>query len=724
MSSQRLLDPLETRAILDWYGIPQPPQALAADAGAAVAAAERVGFPVALKVAAAGISHKSDVGGVRLGLADGSQVRAAFAALMAALEQHAPGVAVQGVLVQQMVHPAHEVMVGVKRDPVFGPLVVLALGGVWVELVRDMSIRPAPLGPDAARAMVSELRGGALLRGYRGAPPADLGALAALAERVGRLAVEMPELVEMDLNPVIVGPEGSGAVAVDARIVIDGARRAAGPEAPGQSRPGASGSGAGGPVAGDDPAARLQAIHRLLNPRHIAVIGASADPQKGGGRLLRYLREHGFPGPIHPVNPGEAEVQGLRCYPSVLDVPDEVDLACIIVPAPAVAQAVADAGRKGIPAAIIYTSGFTETGPAGRAREESVLAAAAGGGVRICGPNTVGVVNPSVNTTAAFSMAFEAGAEAVPAGDIAFVTQSGALGSSLLSRCWAEGIGFSRWICTGNEADLTLADYLLYLAGDPYTRVIAVFMEAVRDPHSFRLACQRAAAAGKPIVVYKTGRSQVGQRAVRSHTGALAGDDAVYAAIFREYGVIRVHDLQALLDAAVALSWQPLPAGPNLGVVSASGGACSVVADECERHGLTIPLLSHSAQARIASLIPPYGAAQNPVDVTMQINVNPQMIGQVLDAMAAEGTIDALLVMLTTNADPPATEVARGVVQVARHSDKPVLVARVGAEFLAPQALSHYRKHRIPVFPMPDRAVKALKAMTDYARFRSRQPGH
>lgn len=691
-TERRWLENDEILALLNEYGIPAPRQRFAATADEAAAIQAEYGVPVALKVVADGVVHKSDISGVKLNLAGCEAVKQAFAELQDALATHAPEAVFRGALVQEMAAPGQEVIVGIKRDPVFGPAVVVGLGGVWVELVRDSALRLTPITEEKARQMIAELRAAPLLTGYRGRPPADVDALVDILVKVGRLAVERPEIEEMDLNPVVVAPKGGGAVAVDARILVS-PRPAAAAEVRDLSSP----------------------VRQLMNPRSIAVVGASANRKKSGGRLLHYLRKHGYEGRIYPVNPKETEIGGLTCYPSIGALPEAVDLACIMIPDKAVPDAIAECGAKGIRTAIVYTSGFSETGAEGKARQEEMMANARRYGVHICGPNTVGTVNSIARTTTAFGMAFEA--ETVPTGDISFVTQSGALGGSLLSRMWAQGIGFARWICTGNEADLTLADYLLYLADDPATKVIALFLESIRDPATFRLACERARANGKAIVAYKTGISEVGHRAVASHTGSLAGDDAVYEAFFRECGVVRVPDLQALADAAVVLSWQPLPAGRRVAVVSTSGGACSVIADECEKYGIEIPLLREETRAKIDQIIPPFGASQNPVDITMQVTVNPEMFGSVLDSLLEEPQIDVLLMMLTTNADPPAVEVAKGIVRAARKVSKPVVVARTGAEFLAPQSLAYYQEHRIPVFPMPDRAVKALKAAIDASRF-------
>ncbi len=680
-SSPVPLDPAAAFALLDTWKVPMPRQALADTPGAAAQAATGIGFPVVLKAVASGLAHKSDVGGVRVSLLTADAVADAARAMAAGIP------ALNGYLVQEMAAPGLELIAGLKRDPAFGPVLMVGLGGVWVEVLRDVALRLAPVTYADATAMLAELRGAPLLSGYRGAPAVDREALVHLLVRLGRLAVADPDILELDLNPIIA--RSDGVIAVDVRVV----------RAP-------FSTGVTARSARD-----ADAVERVLNPRSIVVVGASTSRAKQGGRLFHYLLKHGFAGPLYAVNPRASVVMGRPSFPSISELPGVPDLACIMVPAEVVPGVVEDCGRKGIRSAVVYTSGFAEIGEQGREAQAALVEVARRHGVRLCGPNTAGVVNVGASTCAAFGMAFEV--ERMPSGGIAFLTQSGALGSSLLSRCWDQGIGFSHWASTGNEADLTLSDYLLYLANDPAARVIAVFMESIKDPQRFIEACERARATGTPIVVYKAGASEVGQRAVQSHTGSLAGDDAVYDAVFRANGVVRVHDLQALVDGAVALAWQPLPRGRRVGVISASGGACGVIADECARQGLQIPLLPAETVARIARIIPPFGVSQNPIDVTMEITVNPGMVGQVSEILLEESCIDALIVLMTTNADPPARVVAEGVVHAARAGGKPVIVARVGAEFLAPAAIAYYRESRIPLFPMPDRAVKALKAMVD-----------
>jgi acyl-CoA synthetase (NDP forming) len=674
-----LADPVAAAELLERYGVPLVAQRVVGTPEEAPDAGAELGFPVVLKAYARELVHKSEAGAVRLGLSTRDEVLVAGRELAAALAPEA--------FVVQATHPGGvELLVGATRDPAFGPVVAVGLGGVFAELLQDVSLRLAPVTPAEARRMLRGLRASPLLDGYRGSPPVDLDAVVDVVVRIGELVAAEPTVAELDLNPVFAAPEG--ACAVDVRVLL------------------------GEPVAATDPASPVPELHALLEPRSIAVVGASADATKPGGLLFRYLVKHGYAGALYPVNPGAVEILGHRCYASVAELPEAPDLACVVVPAAAVAETLAGCGDRGTRAAVVFTAGFAESGADGEERQRELVATARAAGIRLCGPNTAGVVNAHEGICATTGMAFES--DELPLGGIAFLTQSGAIGSCLVSRSWAQGLGVGAWVSAGNEADLTISDYLLHYAEDARTSVIALFVETIRDPATFVAACRLARTNGKPIVVYKTGVSEIGRRAVESHTGALAGDARVYDAVFRSLGVIQVDDLQSLMDVSMALDWQPLPAGPRVGVVSGSGGACSVVADELGRLGLELPPLSEALVEAVADVIPAFGTAQNPVDVTAQITRRPEMVGQVARLVLESGEVDSLLVALTTNADPPAAVVAEGVVEAARASGKPLLVCRLGAEFLAPRALARYREARVPVFPMPDRTARALKAMIDH----------
>jgi acyl-CoA synthetase (NDP forming) len=516
----------------------------------------------------------------------------------------------------------------------------------------------------------------------------ELSRLRELIVLVSRFAQNHPEIAEMDLNPVILTP--GRTVIVDAKLLLGAT--------PQTSR--------GRRVEGSSAAVR-----RMLEAKSIAVVGASADRRKQGGRMFGYLVDRGFAGNLYPVNTHEKSIAGHRCFPTVDALPEAPDLACIAVPADGVAAVVEACGRRGVQAVAVFTSGFGETGEEGRRREQALVELARRYGMRVCGPNTAGFMNESTGVCATISMAFEAGR--MPRGNVAMISQSGALGGALLSRAWDQGIGLATWICTGNEADLTLGDYMQAMVAEPRCAALVVFMETIRDPRSFTDACSAAQEAGKPVVVYRSGTSAAGRQAMQTHTGAIAGDDAVLDAVFGKHGVIRVRDLQSLLDLTSVLERTPLPSGNRVAVVSASGGACGIVADECERRGLRLANLSAEATAAIAKVIPPFGVPSNPIDMTMEITVRPDMAGKVVSVVLAESGVDAVLVVLTTNADPPALEVARGVINAANTSSKPVLVARLGADSLAPRAISLYRQSGMPVFPMPERAVATLRGLYD-----------
>jgi len=692
-----VLTEIESKEILKHYGLPVTRQGLAADPGEAVRLAGEIGYPVALKIVSPDLSHKTEAGGVRVNLKSAGEVEETFREILGSAREYKSDAEIWGVLVQEMARPGREIIVGLKRDAIFGPVLLIGLGGVWVELLQDVAVRALPIERRDVLEMLEGLKGGRLLKGYRGEAPVDLEAVVQIALGVARLALDFPEIQEMDLNPVFVGKEGRGATVVDARIILGGTKAA-----------GATGASSGRP-------GKTEELESLFNPRSVAIVGASADESKNGGRLFKYLVKHGYQGSIYPVNPKEREIRGYPCYPGVRDIPGEVDLACIIVPAKAVAPVLRECVEKRVKSAIVYSSGFAEVGQEGRRLQQELVEIARAGGIRLAGPNTVGIVNPVVHTYTAFGMALEADNPLL--GQIAFITQSGALGGALVSRAWEQKIGFSRWIASGNEADLGTADYIEYLAGDPHTKVIGIFMEGVGDGPRFREAAQKAAEAGKPIIVYKTGRSDLGRQSVQSHTGSLAGDDAVYDAVFKKYGILRVRAVWDLLDAAGAFSAQPLPRGNRVGIISTSGGANSMLADECAEAGLTVANFSLATLEKIQQYIPPFGSAVNPVDVTAQVLAKPEIFKKTLEAIVEDASVDSVIIMLTTSADPVASKVAQAVVEVSRACGKPFLIARMGAEFLAPKALPYLIQNNMPVYPTPDRVVRALSYMVRYADF-------
>jgi acyl-CoA synthetase (NDP forming) len=442
------------------------------------------------------------------------------------------------------------------------------------------------------------------------------------------------------------------------------------------------------------------------------VIGASRDRSKVGGRILHFLTFQGFPGKIFAVNPRGEAIGSVPTVRSIPELPEPVDLACIAVPPQACEPAIRECGASGIRSAIVFTSGFAETGNS--EAERRLVATARASGVRFCGPNSLGIMNPEARLFASFSSALDMSPPL--GGEIAYLSQSGALGGSFLSRLWDRGIAISRFVSVGNQADLDLADYVDAMVDDPAAKVIVLFVEGVPDGRKLCRALSRAREAGKPMVVYKAGRSQEGQDAVRSHTGVLAGDDAVYSAAFRQCGAVRVPDMPALFDAAIALAWQPPPSGPRVGIVSTSGGACGILADECRQRGFEVPELPRATRRRIEAEIPAFGVSRNPIDVTAQMLTRPVMVRNILAILGEEPEIDAILLMLTTLADPLAEQVAEGLVTEIRRLSKPVLVGWIITPSLARRGMGRLLEAKIPLYDSPERVVLALWALAEWQR--------
>ncbi|TAK31842.1 MAG: hypothetical protein EPO21_16515 [Chloroflexota bacterium] len=456
-----------------------------------------------------------------------------------------------------------------------------------------------------------------------------------------------------------------------------------------------------------------EAIKALLNPDSVAVVGATKDATKIGGRLLNYMLKHGYAGKLYPVNPRESEILGFKCYENIAAIPEPIDLACLVVSAQAAIPLLQQCPARKVRAATVFASGFGEAGQVDAQRE--LVNVAREKSIRLCGPNSIGVVNPNDHACTSFSPLLDA--DTTLGGDIAFVTQSGALGGSLVSQAWERGIGFRCMISSGNEADLDTSDYIRYLAGDSEAKVIALLVEGVKDAAKFKEAVQLAIKAGKPVVAYKTGRSPIGKLAVQSHTGSLAGEEEVYLAAFRQWGVIRAPQVTDVFDIGMALAWLLMPRGNKVGIVSTSGGACSVVADVCFDFGLEIPALTAETGSALRQIVPSFGVTTNPVDVTGQMMTTPEKYRDVFRTVLDDPGIDSLIIMLTMVTDPWSLILARDIVELSRTSAKPICVAWTASRSLAVQGIEFLMKHKVPVYSTPEKAVLAMKGMADFTTF-------
>ncbi|CQR60642.1 Uncharacterized protein MJ0590 [Streptomyces leeuwenhoekii] len=575
----------EGKVVAKAYGIAVPGEELARDVEEAVACAARFGGPVVLKIVSPDILHKSDAGGVVVGVEGAARVRAAFRRIVDNARAYAPEARIHGVQVQELLPRGQEVIVGAVTDPTFGKVVAFGLGGVLVEVLKDVTFRLAPVDADEALSMLDSIRAAQVLDGVRGQPAVDRRAVAEQIRRVSELVADFPEIAEVDLNPVIA--TARGAVAADVRVILA------------ESLP---------PVRRSYTREEiLTSMRRLMRPSSVAVIGASGEPGKIGNSVMRNLVDGGFPGEIHPVNPKADDILGRKAYKSVTDVPGEVDVAVFAIPARFVAAALEEVGRRKIPNAVLIPSGFAEIGE--HALQAEIVAIAERHGVRLLGPNIYGYYSTWQDLCATFCTPYDV------KGGVALTSQSGGIGMAVLGFARSTKTGVSAIVGLGNKSDVDEDDLLTWFCEDPHTECIAMHLEDLKDGRAF-VEAARATVPRKPVVVLKAGRTAAGARAAGSHTGALAGDDAVYDDILRQAGVIRAPGLKEMLEYARALPVLPTPKGDNVVVITGAGGSGVLLSDAVTDNGLSLMEIPSDLDTAFRAFIPPFGAAGNPVDIT------------------------------------------------------------------------------------------------------------
>jgi acyl-CoA synthetase (NDP forming) len=457
----------------------------------------------------------------------------------------------------------------------------------------------------------------------------------------------------------------------------------------------------------------MHALDRLFHPRSIAIVGASADLDKLTGRPLVYLQRFGFAGTIYPINPRCDSIAGLTCYPDVKSLPAPPDVGIVLLGAERVQDAVRDLSKAGTAAAVILASGFAEAGAEGQQRQGDVMAAA--GPMRILGPNTIGLVNITDKIALSVSNALQI--DELIEGNIGVVSQSGGILGSLLSRAFGRGIGFSKLIATGNEADIDVSECIEYLTEDKTTAVIALYLEGLRDAKRFRAATEKAAAAAKPIVVFKVGRSEAGVRSAVSHTGALAGADRVYDALFKQTGVIRAAMFADLLDIPAALATGQTLSGNRVAIVTSTGGAATLVADSCGMAGLHTPPPDRVTADRLLALqIRDASLDRNPIDVTLG-GLRPDVLRSVIEILLDSPSYDAVIVIVGSSGLGRPDLVANPVIEARAKSKKPLLVY-VSPD--APNIIKHLNRHGVPAFGAPESCALALSAMRQNGRLEAR----
>lgn len=450
----------------------------------------------------------------------------------------------------------------------------------------------------------------------------------------------------------------------------------------------------------------------FFSPQAVAVVGASRTPGKLGYAVLHNVVQHGYQGSIYPINPVAQEILGLRCYPSVLATPGAIDLAIIVVPSRYVAQVLIECGEKGVKGAVVISAGFREEGREGWQRETELIEVARRYGIRIIGPNCLGIIDTISSLNASFALGMPV------AGTIGFMSQSGALCTSVLDMALAENVGFSRFVSLGNKADVDELTFVRAWHDDAHTDVIMAYVEGIEKGAEF-MEIARQVSCKKPIIAIKSGTTIAGSRAVSSHTGSLAGSERAYETAFRQSGVIRARSVQELFDYAIAFARQPLLPNDRIAIVTNAGGPGIMATDACERAGLQMAALESEGMDRLRLGLPAAASVLNPIDLLGDARADRYAL--VLQTVAGDPNVGGILVILTPQMMTEIEETARVVGELARDLDKPVLACFMGRAQVEPgiQILNQYR---VPNYPVPERAVAALQAMMHHRRWRECPP--
>ena len=606
------LDESKAKRLLQIYGVPVPPGMVVQNEGAARHAARRIGYPIVMKAVAPDFRHKTETGLVMLDIHDDLGVHAAFSTL-----RERAGRLFRGVLVEKMIRAERELMVGMKRDRAFGPAVAFGVGGVWTEAFGDIAVAIAPLSDRDAFELMGLIRAHKLLDASRGYPAVDREALTSILKAVGQIALDHPEIAEIDINPLLT--ENGLPVAADALVILS---------APQEQ-----------PHRALDVALKeaTPSLAPVFSPEAVAIVGASSDPAKWGGSLLRNTLEGEYTGEIYPVNSRGGIMFGLPAYASLDDLPSTPDLVFVAVGAQHVEPVIAQCGRLGIPAAVVIAAGFSEAGREGADLEAGIVRAALDGHVALVGPNCMGVISNECQLHATGFVA------AHPhAGGLSVISQSGNVGYKMLKLAEARGAGISKFIGVGNEALVSSVDVLEFLGADPHTDVILMYLEGVKDGRRL-MDIARRMTPHKPIVVVRGGMTAFGSHAATSHTGAMAGTAAVREASARQTGAIGTTSPEEGIDLALSLAHLPLPRGRRVAVVTLGGGWGVLAADEVARHELVLAELPPALLEELDHILPSFWSHGNPID--MVTSGDAESILRVLDLVTGCEAVDAVLVL-------------------------------------------------------------------------------
>ena len=679
----------EGKQVCDAYGITVPQEGVVGSAAEAQKLASGMGFPVVMKIVSPDILHKTEAGGVIVGVKSVEEASKGYDTIIANAKKYKADAQIIGVQIQQMIQGGQEVIVGAVTDGSFGKLVAFGLGGVLVEVLKDITFRLAPCTQQDALSMLDGIQAADMLKGVRGSDPVNREALSSLIVRVSQLVSDFPEISEMDLNPVFASKQG--AIAADVRIVVDFAAKTPRYRPP------------------EDQV--LASMKRIIQPKAVAVIGASSETGKIGNSVMKNLINGGYKGNIYPIHPKDPEILGYKAYKSVKDVPGEIDTAVFAIPAKFVAGALTECGEKKIAGAVLIPSGFAETG--NMEGQEELIAIGRKYNIRLMGPNIYGFYYTPSNLCATFCTAYDV------KGSAALSSQSGGIGMAIIGFSRSAKMGVSAIVGLGNKSDIDEDDLLIFFEQDENTKVIAQHCEDLKDGRAFAEVAKRVSKK-KPVIMLKAGRTSAGAAAASSHTGALAGNDKVYDDVLRQSGVVRAKSLRQLLDFARGVPILPTPKGENVVIITGAGGSGVLLSDACVDNGLTLlKPMPDDLDAAFRKFIPPFGAAGNPVDITG--GEPPKTYQNTVKLGLEDDRIHALILGYWHTIVTPPMVFARLMVEVveemkAKGKVKPVVVSLAG-DVEVEEAAQYLYEHGIPAYAYSTEIpVEILGAKYQWAR--------
>jgi acyl-CoA synthetase (NDP forming) len=701
-SGRTALSELESKHLIAAAGVTVTRAEAAHDADEAARIAARQGFPTVLKILSPEVIHKSEVGGVALDLRSPEQVREAFERIRANLAARMPAARFEGVTVQPLARAGVEVLIGCARDPRFGALVTVALGGIFVEILDDSVTRLAPVGEDEARAMVAALAGAAILDGARGRPACDRGALAALIASGSRLAAEHPAIRELDLNPVMVYERG--LVAVDARVILDPA------------------SGAPPAIMADPRRGRrIENLRRAFSPRTVVVIGDKRANSFMWLRSLQELRGRLYSVQIDPAEVAEIERLGIDNRASLTEIPGPIDLAISAVPRQIAPRILRDCIAAGVGAISFFTAGFSETGEELGARlEAEIRTLALDSDIAVVGPNCMGLCNPGAGLLNFPGLSPNDG------GEVCFISQSGTHTINFCLQAAVRAIRVNKAASIGNVTVLEAADYLDLMSADPATRVIGMYIEGMRDGRRF-FASLRNAAARHPVVLWKGGVTDPGALATRSHTGSLQTAAAVWEAVVAQSGAVSAASMDELLDAVELLARGRPVVGRRMGLVAMTGGQSVVITDTFAGAGLEIPALSPASYDELQTFFNIIGGSyRNPLDAggTIGTGLSGDYLDRILDILERDPLIDAVVLEIATglrgmawaSREQELVGLLDKLADFNRRSRRPfaVILHPAHIETIVARAKNLARERGLVVFDSFERAAHAFRIAYNY----------